>query len=114
MYSDQQYILRRLSEAAIDTYAMAVTLSRYCIFTFPDLNNKYCYRASRAINEKFTTSEHERVITSIFCKEAYKRVIGNLASLTHSAQLSQDEQMSSIARQLFEEKKVVATPALKF
>jgi len=41
-------------------------------------------------------------------------VIGHLASLTQSAQLSQDQQMSSIAKQLFEEGKVVATPALKF
>jgi len=40
--------------------------------------------------------------------------MGNLASLTLPAQLSQDQQMSSIAKQLFEEGKVVAMPALKF
>lgn len=72
------------------------------------------YRASRAINQNFTTAEHERVLTSLFCREAHQRVLANLVSLTLSSRLSQDKEMSDIAKQIFEEEKVVATPVLKF
>ena len=72
------------------------------------------YRATRAINQNFATAEHEKVVTSVFCKEAHQRVLAHLASLTMSSQLSQDQEMSGIAKQIFEEGKVVATPVLKF
>ena len=72
------------------------------------------YRASRAINQNFTTAEHERVLTSIFCREAHQRVLANLTSLTLPSRLSQDKEMSSIAKEIYEEGRVVATPVLKF
>ena len=50
----------------------------------------------------------------MFCMEAHQRVLGNLASLTMASQLSQDQEMASIAKQIFQEGKVVATPVLKF
>lgn len=50
---DQQFLLNRLADCAIDTYAMIVVLSR----------------ASTSLNRKLDTADHERLMAQAWCIE---------------------------------------------
>ena len=52
-FADEQFILNRLSEAAIDIYAMVSVLSR----------------ASRALSKGHSSAKHESNICQVFCDE---------------------------------------------
>ena len=53
--SDEQFLLNRLANAAIDIYAMTVVLSR----------------ASRALEQNTVTAKHEAMICHVVCEEVY-------------------------------------------
>lgn len=50
---DEQFLLKRLADAAIDIYGMAAVLSR----------------ASRSLNNKAQSAQHEAMITTVYCDE---------------------------------------------
>lgn len=92
----EQLILNNLANAAIDIYAMIVTLSR----------------ASRAVNLKLPSAEHEVNLTKIWCLEATERCSTNLnkAISTQTTKLSQN--MKTIAESLCENDGVFTTHVL--
>ena len=81
---DEQFLLKRLADAAIDIYSMAVTLSR----------------ASRSLDLKVSTSEYETVMTKTFCAEAFQRAKTNLTNLKNSQALTMDGNLKSIAKEI--------------
>ncbi|XP_077645641.1 very long-chain specific acyl-CoA dehydrogenase, mitochondrial isoform X1 [Lonchura striata] len=62
---EEQFSLKRVADAAIDVYAMAVVLSR----------------ASRALNSGLPTAQHERLLALSWCQEAHERVLAALRPL---------------------------------
>ncbi|XP_071656287.1 very long-chain specific acyl-CoA dehydrogenase, mitochondrial isoform X3 [Patagioenas fasciata] len=62
---EQQFLLTRVADAAIDVYAMAVVLAR----------------ASRALSGGAPTAQHERLLCDTWCSEAQHRVLGTLGPL---------------------------------
>lgn len=50
---DEQFLLNRLAQAAIDTYTMTVVLSR----------------ATRALNLDLPTANYEALLTQVYCSE---------------------------------------------
>ena len=60
---EEQFILNRLAEAAIDTYTMVVVLSR----------------ASQAIESKSPSAAHEALMAKVWCNEvSFEVVICNI------------------------------------
>ncbi|XP_067008646.2 very long-chain specific acyl-CoA dehydrogenase, mitochondrial [Anabrus simplex] len=88
---EEQFVLNRLANAAIDTYAMVVVLSR----------------ASRTLKNSLPTSAHEQHMTEVWCSEASDRVARNLESIGNSHVLSNFSKMSSIAKNLCESGQIV-------
>ena len=83
----KQFKLRKLSDAAIDTYAMAVVIAR----------------ASQAVRTQCDTSSHQVALATTWCQEAQARVTRNLSSLRDSDWLEVDQLKMEIAREVVEE-----------
>lgn len=56
---DEQFLLNRLAQAAIDTYTMTVVLSR----------------ATRALNLGLPTADYEALLTQVYCSEVCFRSV---------------------------------------
>ncbi|KAG9460632.1 hypothetical protein GDO78_020555 [Eleutherodactylus coqui] len=63
--ADEQFVLQRVADCAIDLYAMVVVLSR----------------ASAALSQGLPTAAHEKVLCDIWCSEASSRVQDRVRSL---------------------------------
>ncbi|XP_022162459.1 very long-chain specific acyl-CoA dehydrogenase, mitochondrial [Myzus persicae] len=81
---DEQFLLNRLSQAAIDTYTMTVVLSR----------------ATRALNLGLPSADYEALLTQVYCSEASDRVASNLLQLKSGKNLDNFSKMSNIAEQM--------------
>lgn len=57
--TDEQYVVNRIAQSTIDIYGMFAVLSR----------------ASRSINNKYASSEHETHLANLFCSEVNIRKI---------------------------------------
>lgn len=79
---DEQFLLNRLAAAAIDTYTMAIVLSR----------------ASRALDLGLPSAEHEVLMTEVWCSEASQRVFQNLSVLSSSSHKDNFGKLQSIAK----------------
>lgn len=95
---DQQFLLKRLADAAIDIYAMVAVLSR----------------ASRSLNNKSSTAQHEALLASVFCDEAADRIRINLNSLVDSNKITNDTKMSRIAEDVIRNMNTVPAHPLGF
>lgn len=95
---DQQFLLKRLADAAIDIYGMAAVLSR----------------ASRSLNNKVSTAQHEAILAQVFCDEAADRIRQNLDSLHDSNKLSNDTKMARIATEVIRNMNTVPAHPLGF
>ncbi|XP_069857672.1 very long-chain specific acyl-CoA dehydrogenase, mitochondrial isoform X1 [Dipodomys merriami] len=62
---NEQFLLQRLADGAIDLYAMVVVLSR----------------ASRSLNKGHPTAQHEKMLCNSWCIEASARIRENMAAL---------------------------------
>ncbi|XP_039197477.1 very long-chain specific acyl-CoA dehydrogenase, mitochondrial-like isoform X4 [Crotalus tigris] len=96
--TDKQFHLRRVADAAIDTYAMAVALSR----------------ASRALSLGQPTSQHEKLLCQTWCQQAFQRV---RASLQEAKSASWEEVFTSmklISDALVQHRSTVASHPLGF
>lgn len=67
---NEQFVLQRLADGAIDLYAMVVVLSR----------------ASRALNEGYPTAQHEKILCDSWCIEAAARIRESMAALQSDPQ----------------------------
>lgn len=79
---NEQFILTRLADAAIDIYASVVTQSR----------------ATRAAELNLPTAEHELMLTKAWALEASDRIRKNLARTTGTEHLELYRKMSNIAK----------------
>ncbi|GAB1296337.1 Very long-chain specific acyl-CoA dehydrogenase, mitochondrial [Apodemus speciosus] len=68
--TDEQFLLQRLADGAIDLYAMVVVLSR----------------ASRSLSEGYPTAQHEKMLCDSWCIEAATRIRESMASLQANPQ----------------------------
>ncbi|XP_034845339.1 very long-chain specific acyl-CoA dehydrogenase, mitochondrial isoform X3 [Mirounga leonina] len=67
---NEQFVLQRLADSAIDLYAMVVVLSR----------------ASRSLSEGHPTAQHEKMLCDSWCIEAAARVRKNMTALQSDPQ----------------------------
>ncbi|XP_055595025.1 very long-chain specific acyl-CoA dehydrogenase, mitochondrial-like isoform X2 [Uranotaenia lowii] len=81
---EEQFLLTRLADCAIDIYAMASILSR----------------ATRAFNNRLPSADHEVLMTKAFCIEARSRVSDNHKHITRSIHLENYSNMSRIAKEV--------------
>lgn len=63
---DEQFLLKRVADSAIDLYAMIVVLSR----------------ASRSLSQAHGTAQHEKLLCDTWCIEASARIADNLRAQT--------------------------------
>ncbi|XP_068811026.1 very long-chain specific acyl-CoA dehydrogenase, mitochondrial isoform X3 [Struthio camelus] len=96
--TDKQFHLKRVADAAIDMYAMAVVLSR----------------ASRALSLKQASAEHEKLLCRTWCHEAYERVKVNLRVVKSSTWNQSCSNMKLISHAVVQNKGVYATHPLGF
>ncbi|XP_038642853.1 very long-chain specific acyl-CoA dehydrogenase, mitochondrial [Scyliorhinus canicula] len=66
---DEQFLLKRVADSAIDLYAMVVVLSR----------------ASRSLSQRQASAQHEKLLCETWCIEAYARITDSLDSLSSSS-----------------------------
>ncbi|XP_041034920.1 very long-chain specific acyl-CoA dehydrogenase, mitochondrial isoform X1 [Carcharodon carcharias] len=66
---DEQFLLKRVADSAIDLYAMVVVLSR----------------ASRSLSQGHATAQHEKLLCETWCIEAYARIMDSLNALSSSS-----------------------------
>uniref|UniRef100_U5EW83 Very long-chain specific acyl-CoA dehydrogenase, mitochondrial n=1 Tax=Corethrella appendiculata TaxID=1370023 RepID=U5EW83_9DIPT len=81
---EQQFLLNRLADAAIDTYAMAVVLSR----------------ATRAIQKNLPSAEHETLMAQAWCVDASDRVSKNLQKIHDNKFTSNYKRYKQIAKNI--------------
>ncbi|XP_010218938.1 PREDICTED: very long-chain specific acyl-CoA dehydrogenase, mitochondrial [Tinamus guttatus] len=93
---DKQFHLKRVADAAIDMYAMAVVLSR----------------ASRALTLKLVSAEHEKLLCRTWCQEAYERVKANLRAVKSSTWNQSCSNMKLISHAVVQNKGVYTTHPL--
>lgn len=96
--TDEQYVVNRIAQSTIDIYGMFVVLSR----------------ASRAINQKYASAEHEANLANLFCYEASKRVAANLKDALDNEFVENTKLMSRVAKDLGQAGRVVAQHPLGF
>ncbi|XP_006107998.1 very long-chain specific acyl-CoA dehydrogenase, mitochondrial isoform X1 [Myotis lucifugus] len=96
---NEQFVLQRLADSAIDLYAMVVVLSR----------------ASRSLSEGHPTAQHEKMLCDSWCIEAAARIQKNMAALQsdpHQQELFRN--FKSISKALVEQGGVVTSNPLGF
>ncbi|BES92461.1 acyl-CoA dehydrogenase [Nesidiocoris tenuis] len=83
---DQQFLLNRVAQSAIDIYAMVVALSR----------------ATRSLQAGLPSAKHEALMTKVWCSEASARVSTNLGALSNSESLDNFATLSQVAKNVCE------------
>lgn len=74
---DEQFVLKRVADCAIDLYAMVAVLSRYTNITCsegarrftPDANVCPPRRASRSLTDATVSAQHEKTLCDTWCRE---------------------------------------------
>ncbi|XP_052513783.1 very long-chain specific acyl-CoA dehydrogenase, mitochondrial isoform X2 [Budorcas taxicolor] len=96
---NEQFLLQRLADSAIDLYAMVVVLSR----------------ASRSLSEGHPTAQHEKMLCDSWCIEAAARIRENMAALQSDPQQQElFRNFKSISKALVERGGVVTSNPLGF
>lgn len=96
---NEQFVLQRLADSAIDLYAMVVVLSR----------------ASRSLSEGNPTAQHEKMLCDSWCIEASARIRENLAAVQSNPQQQElFRNFKSISKALVEQGGVVTSNPLGF
>uniref|UniRef100_A0A8P0SKC2 Very long-chain specific acyl-CoA dehydrogenase, mitochondrial n=2 Tax=Canis lupus familiaris TaxID=9615 RepID=A0A8P0SKC2_CANLF len=96
---NEQFVLQRLADSAIDLYAMVVVLSR----------------ASRSLSEGHPTAQHEKMLCDSWCIEAAARVRETMAALQSDPQQQElFRNFKSISKALVERGGMVTSNPLGF
>lgn len=93
---EEQFLLNRLADAAIDIYCMVAVLSR----------------ASRALTNQYEGSAHEAAMCNVFCEEATRRVRRNLAMLSSPSAKTNFSRMEDISKAVVSNEGPVQIPPL--
>ncbi|XP_032643416.1 very long-chain specific acyl-CoA dehydrogenase, mitochondrial-like [Chelonoidis abingdonii] len=96
--TDQQFHLKRVADAAIDIYAMAVVISR----------------ASRSLSLGQPTAEHEKLLCQTWSHEAFERVRENLRAVKSSTWNQSFANMKLISNAVVQNQGILATHPLGF
>ncbi|XP_055053762.2 very long-chain specific acyl-CoA dehydrogenase, mitochondrial [Misgurnus anguillicaudatus] len=83
---DEQFVLKRVSDCAIDLYAMVVVLSR----------------ASRSLGLGHASAQHEKMLCETWCTEAHERVMQDIKFLR-----------SGTSKQIFKNLRAVSTAVVE-
>merc|ERR1719430_23885 len=78
---NEQFLLNRLANATIDIYASSCVLAR----------------CTKTLNEGLESAHHEEMMTKVYCKEAFTRIMDNLAELKNPEVLENYKTMSKIS-----------------
>ncbi|KAM6969827.1 very long-chain specific acyl-CoA dehydrogenase, mitochondrial-like [Aplochiton taeniatus] len=95
---DEQFVLKRVADSAIDLYAMVVVLSR----------------ASRSLSQGNPTAQHEKVLCETWCFEAHDRIMQSVKALKSSSSTQMYKNLRAISAALVENGAVVAPHPLGF
>ncbi|KAK7804759.1 hypothetical protein U0070_023025 [Myodes glareolus] len=94
---NEQFLLHRLADGAIDLYAMVAVLSR----------------ASRSLSEGRPEAQHEKMLCDSWCFEAAARIRENMANLQSSPQQQLFRNFKSISKAMVESGGVVTSNPLR-
>jgi very long chain acyl-CoA dehydrogenase len=83
---NEQFLLNRLAQSAIDIYISSCVLSR----------------CSKSLTENLGSARHEEFMTKVYCSEASNRIALNLGALKSSSQLANFKMMSEISKNVCE------------
>ncbi|KAK8377963.1 hypothetical protein O3P69_018700 [Scylla paramamosain] len=89
---EQQFLLNRLANAAMDLYSSMVVLSR----------------ASRSLSTNLSSCTHEEKIARVWVNEASDRIQLNLTAMRSATSISNFEDLASISKDLCENGDIVA------
>jgi len=95
---DEQFVLKRVADSAIDLYAMVVVLSR----------------ASRSLTQGNPSAQHEKMLCETWCIEAHDRIMENSKALKSSATSQVFKNMRAISAAVVENGGIVAPHPLGF
>merc|ERR1712110_712981 len=88
---NEQFLLNRLAQSAIDIYVSTCMVSR----------------CSQSLNNNLSSARHEELMTKVYCNEASQRIALNLGALKNSTQLSNFQMMSEISKTVCENENVL-------
>ncbi|XP_030648509.1 very long-chain specific acyl-CoA dehydrogenase, mitochondrial [Chanos chanos] len=95
---NEQFVLKRVADSAIDLYAMVVVLSR----------------ASRSLSQGLPSAQHEKILAETWCMEAYDRIMQNAKALRSSSSPRLFKNMKEISMSVVDNGGVVAPHPLGF
>jgi len=95
---DEQFVLNRLANSAIEIYAMSSVLSR----------------ASRSLTQSYNSAAHEEMMATILCREGSERVQQYLGAVRSAKDLENYSLMSKISKDVCENGGVVARGVVGF
>ncbi|XP_058871314.1 very long-chain specific acyl-CoA dehydrogenase, mitochondrial-like [Acipenser ruthenus] len=95
---DEQFVLKRVSDSAIDLYAMVVVLSR----------------ASRSLSQGHSSAQHEKVLCETWCLEAHDRIMNDMKALQSSSSKRLFKNLRAISTAVVENGGVVSPHPLGF
>ncbi|MED6284262.1 hypothetical protein CHARACLAT_017496 [Characodon lateralis] len=95
---DEQFVLKRVADCAIDLYAMVVVLSR----------------ASRSLSQGHASAQHEKMLCDTWCLEAHDRVMQDIKLLRSGQSKQLFNNMKSISAAVVENGGLVSPHPLGF
>ncbi|XP_028284958.1 very long-chain specific acyl-CoA dehydrogenase, mitochondrial [Parambassis ranga] len=95
---DEQFVLKRVADCAIDLYAMVVVLSR----------------ASRSLSQGHASAQHEKMLCETWCMEAHDRIMRDITLLRSGESKQLFKNLRSISGALVENGGVVSPHPLGF
>uniref|UniRef100_A0A8C9VFI5 Very long-chain specific acyl-CoA dehydrogenase, mitochondrial n=1 Tax=Scleropages formosus TaxID=113540 RepID=A0A8C9VFI5_SCLFO len=98
MTCNEQFVLKRVADSAIDLYAMVVVLSR----------------ASRSLAQGLPSAQHEKLLCETWCIEAYGRIMADMKSLRSSSSKQLFKNLRAISSALVDNGGVVSPHPLGF
>ncbi|KAM9335648.1 very long-chain specific acyl-CoA dehydrogenase, mitochondrial [Symphorus nematophorus] len=95
---DEQFVLKRVADGAIDLYAMVVVLSR----------------ASRSLSQGSPSAQHEKMLCETWCMEAHSRVMQDIKALRSSDSKQLFKNLRAISSAMVENGGLVSPHPLGF
>ncbi|XP_041926460.1 very long-chain specific acyl-CoA dehydrogenase, mitochondrial isoform X1 [Alosa sapidissima] len=95
---DEQFVLKRVADCAIDLYAMVVVLSR----------------ASRSLEQGHPSAQHEKMLCETWCTEAHDRIIHDIRFLQSGTSKQIFKNLRAISKAVVETGGVVSPHPLGF
>ncbi|KAG9351681.1 hypothetical protein JZ751_022932 [Albula glossodonta] len=95
---DQQFVLKKVADSAIDLYAMVVVLSR----------------ASRSLSQGLPSAQYEKMLCDTWCIEAHGRIMRDIKALRSSSNKKIFQNLRAISTEVVENGGVVSPHPLGF